>query len=165
MEVSGWPGKGSNLRQNRGGKSAKDDGAGTAQRKPPLPAAEVRATPAETTKVRALPTCTTRRDGVIGPHARGSVGGAGGGRPGQHVEGWSNWASRTRKRGEARGGRSERRGEWAAKTVERPSQQPAQPPVRHLLGPGTAEMTPHRTPAAAAVKTQRPDATREGKNG
>ena len=38
---------------------------------------------------------------------------AGGGRPGQHVEGWSNWASRMRKRGEACGGRPGREGEWS----------------------------------------------------
>ena len=47
---------------------------------------------------------------------------AGSGRPGQHAEEWSNGASRTRKRGEACGGRPERGGEWAAKTIRRPPQ-------------------------------------------
>ena len=73
------------------------------------------------------------------------------------------------------------------KTVKRPQQQPAQPPIRQLLGaadaqtahPATsstapahqrrgsanAETTPARAQAAAADKTQRPDATCEGKNG
>ena len=39
----------------------------------------------------------------------------------------------------------------------------AQPPVRQLLG--FAKTTPAGTPAAAANRTQRPDAAREGKNG
>ena len=38
------------------------------------PPAEVRTTPAETMKVRAMPTCTTRRDAVIGPHVHGNLG-------------------------------------------------------------------------------------------
>ena len=38
------------------------------------PPAEVCTTPAETMKLRAMPKCTTRRDGGIGPHAHGSVG-------------------------------------------------------------------------------------------
>ena len=58
----------------------------------------------------------------------------GGGRPGQHVDGRRNWASRTRKRGEICGGRPECGGEWVAKTVERPPQRPAPLPVRQLLG-------------------------------
>ena len=37
------------------------------------------------------------------------------------------WASRTRESGEAGGGRPEDGGAWAAKTVKRPPQQPAQP--------------------------------------
>ena len=97
------------------------------------------------------------------------------------------WASRTRKRGEAGCGRPEDRGVWTAKTVKRPPQQPAQPPIRQLLGaadtqtahPATfstapahqllgstnAETTPAGAPAAAVDRTQRPDATCEGKNG
>ena len=51
----------------------------------------------------------------------------GGGRPGQHVEGWSTWASRTLKRGEACGGRPECGVEWAAETIKRPPPQPAKP--------------------------------------
>ena len=72
-------------------------------------------------------------------------------------------------------------------TVKRPRQQPAHPPIRQLLGaadaqtahPATsstapahqplgsvnAETTPAGAPAAAADRTQRPDATCEGKNG
>ena len=52
--------------------------------------------------------------------------GAGCGRPVQRVEEWGTWASRTRKRGEARVARPLSRGAWAAKTVKRPPQQPAQ---------------------------------------
>ena len=47
--------------------------------------------------------------------------------------------------------------------VKRPPQQPAQPAVRQLLGPAHAQTTPQGTPAAAAVRTQRPDAAREGR--
>ena len=78
-------------------------------------------------------------------------------------------------------------GAWTAQTVKRPPQQPAQPPIRQLLGaadaqtahPATfgtapahrplgsanAETTPAGAPAAAADRTQRPDATCEGTNG
>ena len=57
--------------------------------------------------------------------------------------GWSIWVSH---------GNAERpvvddlsaEGEWAAKPVNRPPQQPAQPPVRQLLGTATAETTPQR---------------------
>ena len=38
-------------------------------------------------------------------------------------------------------------------------------PVHQLLGSANAEMTPAGAPAAAADRTQRPDATCEGKNG
>ena len=38
-------------------------------------------------------------------------------------------------------------------------------PAHQLLGSANAETTPARAPAAAADRTQRPDATREGKNG
>ena len=38
-------------------------------------------------------------------------------------------------------------------------------PTHHLLGSANAETTPTRAPAAAADRTQRPDATCEGKNG
>ena len=78
-------------------------------------------------------------------------------------------------------------GAWTAKTVNRPPQQPAQPPIHQLpgaadtqtahhttfstapahqrLGSANAETTPAGAPAAAADRTQRPDATCEGKNG
>ena len=79
---------------------------------------------------------------------------AGAVRPGQHVEGWGNWATCTRKRGEACGGQPERRGEWAAKTVKRPPQQPAQPPGCQLLGSANMGTTPQGTQAAAAVGKQ-----------
>ena len=39
------------------------------------------------------------------------------------------------------------------------------PPVRQLLGPATAATTPKGPQAAAAVRTRRPDAAREGQNG
>ena len=80
----------------------------------------------------------TRRGGAIGPHARGNAA--------RHVVDDLN-----------------AEGEWAAKTLKRPPQQPAQPPVRQLLGPVNLETTPQGTPAVAAVRTQRPDAAREGK--
>ena len=90
---------------------------------------------------------------------------AGGGRPGQHAEGCSTRASRTRKHGEACGGQPECGGEWAAKTIKRSPHQPVQPPVHQLLGPANTEMTPQGARAAAADRTQRPDAACEGKNG
>ena len=43
--------------------------------------------------------------------------------------------------------------------------QPAQPPSHQRLGSATAETTPAGAPAAAADRTQRPDATCEGTNG
>ena len=46
----------------------------TSTTKENAPPAEVHTTPAKTMKVRAIPTCTTRKDGVIGPHAHGSIG-------------------------------------------------------------------------------------------
>ena len=67
--------------------------------------------------------------------------------------GWNTWASCTRKRGEACGGRPGRGGERAAKTVKRPPQRPAQPPVRQLLGSANAATTTHGTPAAAAQRS------------
>ena len=51
---------------------------------------------------------------------------AGCGRPVQRAEEWGTWASRTRNCGEAGGGRPLSGGVWAAKTVKRPLQQPAQ---------------------------------------
>ena len=87
----------------------------------------------------------------------------------------------TRTTGEGGGGGG------AAKTVKRPRQQPAQPPIRQLLGaadtqtahPATFSTGPAHQPlgpanaattaagalAAAAARTQRPDATCEGTNG
>ena len=110
-----------------------------------------------------------------------------GGQTGQHVEEQGTWASRTRKHREAGYGRPVDRGAWTAKTVKRPRQQLAQPPMRQLLGaagvqtahhstsstaPGhqplgsaNAETTPARAPAAAADRKQRPGATCEGKSG
>ena len=108
-----------------------------------------------------------------------------GGRPGQRVEEQGTWAAQ--KHSEAGYGRPVDRGVWTAKTVKRPRQQPAHPQYanywapltrkRHamphsaqsqhtkLLGSANAETTPARAPAAAADRTQRPDATCEGKNG
>ena len=53
------------------------------------------------------------------------------------MEGSSNWASRTRKRGEACGEQPECGGEWAAKTVKRPLQQPAHPQCANYRAPLT----------------------------
>ena len=85
------------------------------------------------------------------------------------------------------GGGADDGGVGTAKTVKRPPQKPAQPPVRQLLGaadtqtahPATsstapahqplgsanAETTPAGAPAAAADRKQRPNATCGGKNG
>ena len=98
-----------------------------------------------------------------------------------HAQRWSNWAPRTRQRGGGgqvvddedntwRGGATgphahgnmarhvvddlNAEGEWAAKTVRQPPQQPAQCPVRHLLGPANAETAPHGTTAAHSDPTQ-----------
>ena len=90
-------------------------------------------------------------------------------------------AGRTRKHSESGYGRPVDRGAWTAKTVKQLGQQPAQPPIRQLLGatdaqtahPATsstapahrplgsanAETTPARAPAAAADRTKQPDAT------
>ena len=108
-----------------------------------------------------------------------------GGQLGQHVEEQGTWAAQ--KHSEAGYGRPVDRGAWTAKTVKRSRQQPAQPPTRQLpgaadtqtahpatfstapthqlLGSGNAETTPAGAPAAAADRTQRPDATCEGKTG
>ena len=77
------------------------------------------------------------------------------------MEGGKCWAARTRKRGEACGGRPECGGEWAAKTVKRPPHQPAQPQCANYWDP----LPQKRHRAAVAVRRQRPDAAREGKNG
>ena len=113
------------------------------------------------------------------------IGGGGGGLPPFAMQGTRG--SRTQKHSEAGYGRPVDRGVWTAKTVKRPRQQPAQPPIRQLLGAAdaqtahhatfstapahqllgsaNAETTPARAPAAAADRTQRPDATCEGKHG
>ena len=59
-----------------------------------------------------------------GPWQRGE---ACGGRLGQNAEGLSNWDSCTQRCGETWSGRPGCEGEWAAKTVKRPPQQPVQP--------------------------------------
>ena len=55
-----------------------------------------------------------------------------GGRPGQRVEEQGTRAAQ--KHSKAGYGRPVDRGVWTAKTVKRPRQQPAQPPIRQLLG-------------------------------
>ena len=83
---------------------------------------------------------TTRGGGgAVGPHAHGNAA--------RHVVGDLN-----------------AEGEWAAQTVQRPPQPPAQPPVHQLLGSADTE-TQQGTPAAAADRKQRPDATCEGQSG
>ena len=72
-------------------------------------------------------TGTTRRGGVIGPHARGNAA--------RHVVVDLDAG-----------------GEWAANTAQQPPQQPAPPSVCQLLGPANAQTTPQGTPAAAAVR-------------
>ena len=79
------------------------------------------------------------------------------------MEEQGTWASRTRKRSEAGCGRPEDGGGGAAKTVKRPLQQPAQPPIRQLLGaadvqtahPATSSTAPaHRPLGCANAETQ-----------
>ena len=119
------------------------------------------------------------------PAVRGK--GTYGGRPAQRVEEQGTWASHTRQHSEAGYRRPVDTGAWAAKTVKRPRQQPARPPIPQLLGVTDAqtahhattstapaheplgaanvEKTPARVPAAAADRKQPPDATCGGKNG
>ena len=55
---------------------------------------------------------------------------------------------------------------WAPLTRKRHiPPHPAQPPAHQRLGSANAETTPAGAPAAAADRTQRPDATCKGKNG
>ena len=68
-----------------------------------------------------------------------TITGTHGGRPGQRVEEQGTWASCTQKHSKAGHGRPVDRGTWTAKTVKRPRQQPAQPPIRQLLGPADAQ--------------------------
>ena len=109
--------------------------------------------------------------GLPGTHwsvSSASQGGGGGNAHGHRAEMWSNWASRTRQRGEAVGGRPGQRaegvehlglthtetrcgrpecgGEWAAKTVKRTPQQPAHPQCDHYWAPLTRQRrhTPQR---------------------
>ena len=113
--------------------------------------------------------------------------GGGGGGAGTRFNFHSGGGGGAPPHSEAGYGRPVDRGVWTAKTVKRPRQQPAQPPIHQLLGaadaqtahPATsstapahqrrgsanAQTTPARAPAAAADRTQRPDATCEGKTG
>ena len=151
-------------------------------RTPPASTMTERTPPAE----RTLPATNEERALRTRDPRSGGCGGCGG-RPGQRVEEQGTWASRTRKRSKAGGGRPADGGVGTAKTVKRPPQQPTQPPIRQLLGaadvqtahPATSSTAPahHRqgsanaettragAPAAAADRTQRPDATCEGNNG
>ena len=70
------------------------------------------------------------------------------------LEGWSNWASRTRKRGETCGGQPGRGGEWAATTVKRPLQQPAQPQCASYWAALTRKRHHEEHRPQAAVRTQ-----------
>ena len=74
------------------------------------------------------------------------------------IQGWGGggqgtWAARTRKRSEAGCGRPEDGGVWTAKTVQRPPQQPAQPPRRQLLGAADAQ-TAHPATSGTAPAHQ-----------
>ena len=74
---------------------------------------------------------TRDRQGARRAHARPMEWwSAGCGRPVQRAEAWGTWASRTRKRGEAGGGRPLSGGVWAAKIVK-------QPPAATSTTPGT----------------------------
>ena len=99
-----------------------------------------------------LELCHCFRRGRGGNHMEwGSVCG---GQPGQGVEGQGPRASCTRKCSEAGCGRPEDGGGWAAKTVKRPPQQRAQPPIRQLLGAADAQ-TAHPATSSSAPAHQR----------
>ena len=147
--------------------------------------------PAEVTpsasKRAALPDRVRVEAGGNGPNSAPRIPFNNGASPGE-LGGWAPAHARPAEWGSVRGcGRPEDGDVRTAKTVKRPPQQPAQPPIRQLLGaaiaqtahPATSstapahqplgsanvETTPARAPAAAADRTQRPDATCEGKNG
>ena len=83
---------------------------------------------------------TTGRNVTQGGHAHARPTewwSTGGGWPERRVEQWGTWASRTRKCGEAGGGRRQSGGVWAAKTVKQPPQQPAQPRYANYWAPLT----------------------------
>ena len=116
-----------------------------------------------------MPTCTTGRGEVVGPHAQGNVvrqvagdenrtrGGGGGVWQEAMVamggRGWNNWASRTRKRGETCGGQPERGGEWAESNRKTTPAASSTTPVRQPLGSANAETTAQGIQSAAAVRT------------
>ena len=91
--------------------------------------------------------CLPQRSGCPWPRLMGTPGtsgvtcvqceGGGGGGAGQRAEEWGIWASPTRKRGEARGGRPDGGGARAAKTVKRPPQHPAHPQYANYWAPLT----------------------------
>ena len=128
--------------------------------------------------------------GALRPHeGRPAVRGKGtyGGRSGQRVEEQGTWASSTRQYSEADYGRPVDGGVWTANTVKKTPATTSTSSIRQLLGaadaqtahPATsstapahqplgsanAETTPARAPAAAADRTQQPNATCEGENG
>ena len=90
------------------------------------PPAVVRTTPAETVQARALPTCTMALWGGRWRTTRTAHGGVELGLT--HTD--------TRRAMEGRPGRE---GEWAATTVKRPPQQPAQPQRANYLAPPTTK--------------------------
>ena len=109
---------------------------------------------------RAMPTCSTRRDGVIGPHAH-RITGVRVVDDRRHVEGWSIWASCTRNRSEACGGRPGCGGEWAAKAIKQPPQQPAQPPCANCWAPQTRQR--HQQEHRPQRPSERSDPTQHAK--
>ena len=99
------------------------------------------------------------------------------------MEEQGTWASRTRKHSEADYGQRRVDGKHSHTTPPTTSTTPIRQllgatdaqtahhatsstaPAHQLLGSANAETTPAGAPAAAADRTQRPDATCEGKNG
>ena len=109
---------------------------------------------AHATRINHEAHATRNQQGTRHAHARPTEwGSVCGGRPEQRVEEQGTWLSRTRKCSEAGGGRPEDRGVWTATTVKRPPQQPAQPPIRQLLGAADAQ-TAHPATSSAAPAYQ-----------
>ena len=157
-----------------GAGTAEDRRADTARRQPPLPLprrarqastmkeharpAAVRTTPAEAMKVRAMPTCTTHSEGVIGPHARGGVGRRVA-ESGQHAE--AGGRNGPWRRGEACGGRPGRGGGVGSKRTNDPRDNQHNPQCANYWAPLMRKR--HQREHRPQRPTERSDPTQHAK--